>query len=212
MKTFLSLASGLRLLGLLGALLCASIARADLSYLVNINTASLIGNASGPFYLDFQSIFGSGSPQAIQVSSTGMTGGGFIGAPTSIGAVAGHPAASMIMLPSSSDPYNEFYQQFSPVTFDITFILDLTTNASGVTPTSFSVSILDNTLANIPTTGVGDSLLLFNLNGANTAYQTGTGLGVTVSLTPIPEPSTYALLAGAAMFAGIVRRRKARAA
>lgn len=64
---------------------------------------------------------------------------------------------------------------------------------------------------------MGDSLLYFNLDGSNTSFQTATSTGdtggVTISLTAIPEPSTYAAMAGGlSLFAAIVARRRRAAA
>lgn len=96
---------------------------------------------------------------------------------------------------------------------DISFLVTLTTNASGITPTSFAVALLDSSLFNLPTTGVGDSLLLFNLDGANTTYQTATTTGrtagVTVSVNAVPETiPTLATLLGVATIAAVWRRQQ----
>jgi hypothetical protein len=59
------------------------------------------------------------------------------------------------------------------------------------TPDAFVFAILDKTLSNIPTTGLGDSLLLINLNSLSPSAQTfsGTGAfsGVTVAAIAIPN-------------------------
>ena len=206
-----SLKAALGLLALVGGLFAASSARADLSYLIDINTSSIVNNPSGPFYIDFQSIYGSGLAQTFTVSNVSFTNGGLTGGATATGAVSGNLISSLVLNASSGSFYNDFYQGFDATVSNISFTVNLTTNAAGITPTSFSVSILDNAVMNIPTSGVGDSLVLASIGGASNALQTGTGMGVTVSVTPVPEPSTYGLAASVATLIGVmwVRRRRA---
>lgn len=186
----------------------ATVARADLAYLIDINTTSLLGNSSAPFSIDFQSLYGSGAAQTITVSNFSLTGGTLLGGANSFGAVSGLLPSTLTFNPSAGSFYNEYFQQFSSTVTDIKFRVDLSTNASVDTPTSFVVALLDNNFANIPTSGVGDSLVIYNLNGANTNFQTGTGLGVAVSVTPVPEPATYGLVASAAALALVALRRR----
>lgn len=196
------------------ALVCAvsavPAARADLTYNVDVNTTSLIGNPSAPFYVDFQSLFGSGLPQTVTVSNFTLTGGSLVGSGTPFGDVTGSLATSLVLKPSSSSFLNEYYQQFSANVSDIKFTVNLTTNAVVSTPTSFVFAILDHNLENIPTTGVGDSLLFANINGRNSDITAATGLGVLVTATPVPEPSTYGLFAAALAAVGIAVRRRRR--
>jgi len=91
---------------------------------------------------------------------------------------------------------NEFFQGFSAGTTKISFNVLLTTNVDpGPTPDAFSMAILDKTLSNISTTGVGDSLMLVNINSASlpsSAVQTFTSTspsGVTVAA--VPEPNSW---------------------
>ncbi len=214
MKSLRSIKTSLGLIGLLCALYGATVARADLSYLIDINTAPIVGNAAGAFYLDFQSYFGSGSAQTVTLSNFTFTGGSLLaGTDTTTGAVSGNLATSLVLNPNSGSFNNEFYQQFGSTVSDIKFTATLTTNAATGTPTSFVVAVLDNATNNIPTTGLGNSLLYFNLDGSSTNYQiatsTGDTGGVTISLTAIPEPSTYAAMAGGlSLFAAIIARRR----
>lgn len=215
MKSYRSIKSTLTLLGLIFAFAGATTVRADKSYLIGINTASIANNPAGPFYLDFQSLFGSGSAQTITLSDFSFTGGGWLpGTDSAIGAVSGGSPTSLVLNPSSASFYNEFYQQFSSGVTNLSFLATLTTNTSDITPTSFSVALLDSSLFNLPTTGVGDSLLLFDLDGDNTNYQTasttGRTAGVTVSVSAVPEMTpTLALLLGVAALAAVWRRQQA---
>lgn len=203
-----SLKTALGLIALIGALVAPSAARANLSYLVDINTSSIINHPSGPFYLDFQAIYGSGLAQTFTVSNVGFTGGGLVGTGSSTGAVGGDLWTSLTLNPSSGSFYNDFFQGFDATVSDIKFKINLSTNAAGITPTSFSVSLLDNAVINIPTSGVGDSLLLANINDGMSTLQTSTGLGVIVTATPVPEPATYGLAAGVVALAGVIYRRR----
>src|SRR5205807_454903 len=55
----------------------------------------------------------------------------------------------------------------------LSFRVNLTTNVdSGLTPDAFSFAILDNTLTPLPTTGLGDALLLVNNNSSKPQIET----------------------------------------
>jgi hypothetical protein len=205
MNSVLNLKSTLGLLGLVSGLFAVSSARADLSYFVDINTSSIVNHPTGPFSIDFQSIYGSGLAQTFTVSNLSFTNGGLMGSGTAVGAVSGNLTSSLALNPSSSSFLNDFFQGFDPTVTDIKFQVNLTTHATLETPTSFSVSILD-----IPTSGVGDSLLLVNIDGVSNALQTATGLGVTVNVTAVPEPSTYGLAASIAALITVVCARRRR--
>src|ERR1035437_9941882 len=136
MKSFNSLKKSLSLLGLLSALVGATSARAGvLNYLVDINTAALVGNPSAPFSLDFQSNWGSGLNQTVTLSNFVFTGGNATGSATLSGGVAGDVGSSLVFGDSSANPFNEFFQAFTGGVTDIKFNLSLTTNSAGATPT-----------------------------------------------------------------------------
>ena len=217
MKFISSCKLGFALLGLIGALCSANVARAT-AYTVNLDTAAIAGNAAGPFYLDFQSIYGSGSAQVITLSNFLLTGGGFVnGTEFAIGAVAGDLASALVLSPDSSNFYNEFFQQFEASVTHIRFDLDIVGGASGATPTSFAVSLLDGTdLFAIPTTGFADTLVMFDIDGANTTFATASSTGATAGATAsvsVPDTSlTLLLLLGGLAAMGVMRRRHALAA
>lgn len=185
------------------------------TYTVQIDTSSLLGNPSGPFSIDFQSIFGSGSAQTITVGNFALTGGTLVsGTDWSTGAVSGNLATTLLLNPSSANFYNEFLQQFDATVSSIQFNLHVTTNSSGITPTSFAVAILDSGLLNIPTTGLGDSLLHVDLNGAHTTIDTSSSIGSTAGVTvTVPDASsTLSLVFGAMAAVGLVASRRRAAA
>lgn len=211
MKSNSLLHTWLGLLGLLCLLGSAATARATS---VTVSTAALVGNGSGPFYLGFQSIYGSGSAQTIAASGFSATGGSFVADTAwSDGAVTGDLFSSVQLSPSMSSVYNEFFQQFSAGVTAITFDLDFTKNPAAGTPTSFIVWVLGGDTYPIPTDGFGDTLLFAEIDGAATRIQiarsTGSTAGVTVS---VPETgNTAALALGAMLVFGFVRRQSRKA-
>ena len=164
---------------------------------VQVNTAPLIGNAAAPFFLDFALTDGSGAlagPNTVVVSNFNFAGGAAVGAPTLSGGAAGSLAAS-VTLSDSLNAFSEFFQQFSPgavLGFDVT----TTNNVDPVAPDAFVFAILDKNLANLPTTGLLDSLLLVNITRSDTIATASTTApaGVTVAAAAIPEPTTLLLL------------------
>jgi len=169
---------------------------ASIEYFVDINTASLVGNASGPFSLDFQLNDGSGTGDGnntATINNFAFGSGGATGTANLSGGASGNLSSAVSLTDTSA--FNEFYQTFntgSTLSFDVTLTLN---SDSGPTPDSFAFVILDNTLSNIPTTGVGDSYLLVNL-GPTPSITTGPSASpaVTVSVTPVPEPGSVAFI------------------
>lgn len=217
MKFISSCKLGFALLGLIGALCTTNVARAS-AYTVNIDTSAIAGNSAGPFYLDFQSIYGSGAAQVITLSNFLLTGGSFVtGTEFAIGAVAGDIGSALVLTPDSSNFYNEFFQQFEASVTHIQFHLDIAGGAAGATPTSFAVSLLDGTdLFAIPTTGFADTMVMFNIDGADTTFATAASIGATagaVASVSVPDASTTVLLLFGGLAAlGVMRRRFALAA
>jgi hypothetical protein len=198
---------------LLAGLGMAASPAAATSIHVQVNTAPLIGNASAPFFLDFALTDGSGTlagPNTVVVSNFNFAGGGGVGSPTLIGGAAGALATS-VTLSDNANFFNEFFQQFTPgavLGFDVT----TTNNADPISPDAFAFAILDKNLFNLPTTGLGDSLLLVNVKPSViiAAASTTAPAGVTVAAAAIPEPGTLLLL-GTGVVA-VIRRRVRRQA
>jgi len=197
-------------------------AQGDVIYNVSLDTSPLIGNAAGPFSLDFQFTDGSGindGNNTVTLSNFDFGAGGGTGLPTTAGTVSGDLTSGFTL--TDSDFLNEFTQTFTPgATLD--FTIDLTTNvdAGGVPPDEFTFAILDNTGAEIPTLGLFDTLLLADIDSSNPtlfAYASDTSRGTAATGDPIsldapivtsatPEPSALWLpVCGLAMVA--LRRR-----
>ena len=207
MKRILSLSLGLAFGA--GILFAAQIGSAStIQYYVDINTASLVGNPSGPFSLDFQLNDGSGTGDAnntATINNFTFGTGSAAGAPNLAGGAAGNLAGAVTL--TDTTPFNEFYQAFNAgneLTFDVTLTLN---SDAGPTPDSFSVAILDNNLYNLPTTGIGDTYLMVNL-GPTPSVTTGfsTSPGVTVSVAAVPEPGSLAWISLGPVGFGIWRR------
>jgi hypothetical protein len=183
-------------------MICASTSKAALIYHVDINTAPLVGSSTAPFSLDFQLNDGSGTlagVNTVTLTNFIFTAGNPTGSATLIGDATGSLSSTVKLTDDLA--FNEFYQGFSALTTKIGFDVLLTTNVDpGPTPDAFSMAILDNTLANISTNGLGDSLMLVNINSASltiSAVQKFTSTspsGVTVAASPVPEPSSWLVM------------------
>lgn len=203
------------------ALLASQAAKANLTIHVDIDTSTLIGDPNGPFYLDFQLNDGSGTLDGINtvgLSNFVFTGGSAAGSANLFGGAAGDLATG-ITLDDSASSFNEFFQQFSAGTSHIAFDASLTTVVdAGLTPDAFLVAILDNTTGNpqIATNAPdGVSLLTLDIDHTNPAqiswstFTSTAPAGVTLSTTPVPEPSTTCgLTLGICALALVVARRR----
>jgi len=182
---------------------------------VQVNTAPLIGNPAGPFFLDFALTDGSGTlagPNSVVVSNFNFGGGTAVGAPTLTPGASGSLATS-VTLSDAANGFVEFFQQFTPGSL-LNFDVSTTNNVDPVQPDAFAFAILDKNLLNLPTTGLGDSLVLLNISrvAAFQAFST-TGsapAGVAASAVLLPEPGTLVLLGSGIVVA--LRRRAVRRA
>ena len=171
--------------------ICATPGYAEsVSYQVDVDTSSLVGDVNAPFSLDFQLNQGSGlATNTVTLSNFSFTNGSVAGSPNLFGDVTGDLSSS-IMLTDATIPFNEFFQSFSIGTTAIDFDVTMTTNVDPITPDSFAMAILNSALANIATTGLGDSLMLVNITASNLTLsdvQTFTSIapdgGVTVGVS-----------------------------
>jgi hypothetical protein len=201
-----------RLFTIAAALILSTAASQAVTYRVTLDTLALVGNSNAPFSLDFQLNDSDGfslNNNSALLSNFYFGTGSPVGSGTFFGGASGDLSTSVTLADTQS--FNEFYQTFTPGS-TLAFDLSLTLNAnSGPTPDGFSVSILDSSLANIPTTGLGDSLVLFNIinspTGPEINFGTGTGdySGVTLSAVPEVSQATLPLIIAGSM---ILRRRR----
>lgn len=200
---------------LAAGLLLSSAASQAAYYKITIDTSALNlppTSLNGPFYVDFQ--FNSGDTlnnNTATISNFFFSGGSGGGSGVAIGSgVSGDLSATINIADSTA--FNEYYETFTTGGI-FEFELLLSENAdAGATPDSFSFSILDGSLSNITTDGIGNSLLQLDIvpgamtvGDLNLASGTGSYAGVTVAA--IPEPSA-ALLGLVACGFGVLRRRR----
>lgn len=195
------------------ALLCASLADAQLNYNVVFDTSSLASSASAPFAVDFQLIGGSPNGNTATLSNFVFGGGSATGSSNLTGGASGSLANSITLTSSSSNFFSEYYQTINPGSI-FSFNVSVTTKGNTPTPDALSFSILDKDLNNIPTTGLGNSLMLLNITGGNVAsdVQFFTGTGEFSSVAPVPEPSALLGLLGFSVIGGgllYARRQRA---
>jgi hypothetical protein len=212
MKTILA-----ALLGTMALVTSPSPAAAStINFHVALNTSPLVGNASGPFALDFALIDGSGSlavPNTVTASNFTFAGGGPTGSPMLTGGATGSLAGG-VTLSDGAAFLNEFFQTFtagSAIGFDVL----MTGNVDpGPTPDAFSFAILDRNLQNLPTTGLGDSLVLVNISRTSLSlsdvqtFSTTSPAGITATASPIPEPASLVFLASGLLSVRLRRSRK----
>jgi hypothetical protein len=198
-------------------ILCASTGQAAyLAYHVDVNTAPLVGNPNGPYSLDFQLNQGSGAAtNSVILNNFIFLAGNPTGSPTLFGGASGN-LGSTVFLNDAVSAANEFFQGFSGGTTKISFDVLMSANVDPITPDAFSMAILDSGLGNIPATGLGDSLMLVNIDVSNpsladvqTFTSTDPDAGVTLTVTGTPEPGTLGMGLAAGLIAlGWSARRK----
>lgn len=177
------------------ALFSASLLLGDVIDNVTLDTAPLIGNASGPFTLDFQFVEGNG----IGDSNNTVTLSGFSFGGGSIVTPASSVTGSGVMVTAS--PFgvtlvdSSFYQDVE-FTFDpgatLNFQIDATTNVDTVAPDTFTFAIFDNTFSPIPTTNPNgfDTFLEIDLPTTGSGTQiASSGTDLTRTTINIPNPT-----------------------
>ena len=182
-------------------------------YDVLVNTSSLVGNAAGPFSLDFQLNDGSGlgnNNNRVSIGNFSLANGSLSGAATLVGGASGSLLEGGFVI-SDSSAFNSYTHAFTPGA-TLSFRISLTTTAEpGSTSDTFSFGLLDKTQANIPTTGPGDSLLSIELSNASPSpvIASSTSIPIAVTAVSVPEPSQVGLtLLGLIAGGACLRRRR----
>lgn len=196
--------------GMLGVLLLAAPAWANIAFHVSVDTNGLVGSSSAPFTIDFQLNDG-GVPNNNSASIAAITfgGGAATGAPTLSGGATGSLTTGVSLADSS--PFNEFDQTFTPGS-TLGFDVNLTTNVdAGPTPDQFSFAILDKNQAELGTTdpSSANTIVTVNLDSANPTIQHYASNPPTfgaVTITPIPEPATVSLMVMSGLVLAFRRR------
>jgi hypothetical protein len=180
-----------------GVCFTASISHAS-TYDVTIDTAPLIGNPNGPYYLDLAMTYG-GAGVGNNATISGFSSAG-IGTPTTQGLAGGSLNSSVTVADNSANFYNDFYQQFTPGS-SLSFIVQLSDNVTGQTPDLLGIGIDDNSTYQIPTTDPNGNINLADFTirpnvidvstytGAVDPYSGFDYSGVTVTVTAVPEAS-----------------------
>ena len=191
----------------------AGVCQAQTLFTVSLDTSSLIGNANGPFSLDFQLNDGSGTNDGnntAKLSNFNFGSGTATGAATNSGGASGNLTSGVTIKDSSF--VNELYQSFTPGN-TLKFDVSLTGNAdAGSTPDEFSFAILNSSFVEIPTTGAANAFLIADINPQGITIQTFAGaqpyagIGAPTVSSTVPEPGLLAML-GAGLVPGLLLLR-----
>lgn len=185
----------LRLIVCAFALMQSPAGRANLMFDVSLNTSPLMGNPAGPFYIDFQLNDGSGTGDAnSNIVIDSFKGGKAVNLfLLTIGGASGNLSSSVSI--TDSGFLNEFIQQFDPGSA-LTFRVSLSVNdVDSPTPDLFSFMILNSTFTPLPTTGLGNALLLVNIDSSKPLIDTFPTTDGTAIQPRVPETgSSFAML------------------
>lgn len=216
-----------KLLALGASAAAATALHAQITYHVSLDTSGLGSSTAAPFYIDFQLFDGTGlgnGNTSIAISRFNFGSGSPDGTATTSGGAMGSLGSDVSLTDTSF--LNEFYQPFTAgdsLQFDVQIS---SSPQGGDTPDSFAFALLDNTLANLPTLAdASDVFALVEIGDAGTSVQSfasnpalppaagGDALSISApSIQPVPEPSTYGLVAAAGLAAAALLRRRNRLA
>jgi len=206
------------------ACLTTQASHAQLVFHVDLDTAALTSTDGSPYSLDFTLTYGGtlSGPTTVNISNFSFTGGSATGSTTITNQASGSMGSNILLSDSNGNAVNDIFQGFTDGTTHIGFDVSLSPNFSGLTPDFFEISILDNGNEPLWTTSPDDAqaaLVSVTVDSANASQLTvgafqsmdPSPLGVTASVSAIPEPSAWAMVfVGAVLFVGMrFRLRKA---
>jgi len=204
----------------------ASASASSVTYNVFLDTTSLAGNSAAPFSLEFGLADGSGTGDgnnAVVLSNFHFGTGSASGSALLGGGASGDLSTSVVLTDTDAIS-NYFVQGFSPGN-SLSFQLQLSTNLeSGGLPDTFFFAILDNTFSPLPTLAGAplDALALINIDNPLSIQTFGGDVSRSpvaggdpisrfsapaISVSEVPEPSTFPVL-GLAILASICVSRR----
>lgn len=216
----------------LAAAICMSLvgvvaARADVVisdrgvFEVIVDTTSLMGHPSAPFFIEFQLNDGLGTGDTNNtalLSDFAFGGGSPVGTAMLTGGASGDLGSHVVI--ADDQFFNEFIQEFVPGN-RLSFHVELSTAIDpGPQPDQFSFAILDCSLVEIPTLGPADALVVADIDADNPVVRSFAGdasrltacagepLPLTAPRIPgAPEPGMACLIALGLATAALFRRK-----
>ena len=136
---------------------------------VSLNTSGLVGNSAAPFYINFQLNDGSGSAtgdanNTVKISNFQPIGG--VGLPSTMGGASGNLSSIVRLSRTAPFPKHVYPRFYSGQHAQLPCFSDLERGLRS-NARRFSFSILDSAFAPVPTTGLGDALVLVNIVDLN---------------------------------------------
>lgn len=181
--------------------LCSVASAAPITYAVTVNSASISGTAGS---LDFQFNPGPLVSQlaSLQILSFGSNGA-LAGGPSIIGDVSGGPLPTTVTFGNGTG-FNDYFGGFtfgSTLSFEISLFGSALSSPDGTSTSgsTFAFSMFSDAAGTIPTL-TSDTLSGFaftldvNLDGSTTVTNVSSQTSVGLTVSSVPEPSTFVLL------------------